>query len=101
MDIKIDLNLKLEFINEDILKFTQNNLQREFDFVIHAAATAPLPDNEINPSKSYENNVVNTIRFAEYCTNIGCKNLIFLVQVRFMRMIRFSHQLNLLIIKQN
>lgn len=69
--------LKLEFINEDILKFTQNNLQREFDFVIHAAATAPLPDNEINPSKSYENNVVNTIRIAEYCTNIGCKNLIF------------------------
>ena len=49
-------DLKLEFINEDILKFTQNNLQREFDFVIHAADF----DNEINPSKSYENNVVNT-----------------------------------------
>ena len=46
-------------------------IYNRIEHIIHSATT-PLPDIEINPS-SYENNVVATIRIAEYCTNIGCK----------------------------
>ena len=70
-------NLNLKFINQNIETYTIKNRPEKFDAVIHCAATAPLPDNEINPSKSYENNVVNSIRIAEFCTKIGCNRLIF------------------------
>ena len=70
-------NLNLIFINQNIETFTAENELKRFDAVIHCAATAPLPDNETNPSKSYENNVVNSIRVAEFCTKIGCDRLIF------------------------
>ena len=73
-------DLDLHFKNIPIEKFcSERNLSNaQFDAVIHCAAIAPLPDNEADPVKSYEQNVVNAIRIAQYCTEIGCKKLIFL-----------------------
>ena len=70
-------NLNLNFINQNIETFISQNISKKFDVVIHCAATAPLPDNEINPSRSFENNVVNSVRIAEFCTRINCDRLIF------------------------
>lgn len=70
--------LNLNFKEIDIKDFTESEKYiNNYDAVIHCAAIAPLPDNEIDPPKSYENNVVNTMRIADYCTRIGCKKLIF------------------------
>lgn len=73
-------DLDLDFKKISVEKYcSERNLSNDkFDAVIHCAAIAPLPDNEADPVKSYEQNVVNTIRVAKYCTEIGCKKLIFL-----------------------
>ena len=70
-------NLRLSFIEDDINNI--NNIKlTNIDAIIHTAAIAPLPDNEIDPSKSYIENVVNTVKVAEYATKIGCRKIIFL-----------------------
>ncbi len=70
--------LNLKFLEVGIKEFTSNKKYLEsFDAVIHCAAIAPLPENEIDPVKSYENNLINTIRMADYCSKIGCAKLIF------------------------
>ncbi len=71
-------DLDFRFIPKDIKTFTEDpsNLEN-YDAIIHCAATAPLPDNEVDPPASYENNVVNTIRVADYASKIGCKKIIF------------------------
>jgi len=77
-----------ERLNDLILDFKEKSIEEfsiindfkkyKFDAVIHCAAIAPLPDNEVDPVRSYEQNVVNPIRIAQYCSEIGCKKLIFL-----------------------
>ena len=70
--------LNLEFLEVGIKEFTNNKeYLQKFDAVIHCAAIAPLPENEIDPVRSYENNLLNTIRIADYCSKIGCPKLIF------------------------
>ena len=70
-------NLSLYFIESDLNNIDKIKMEN-VNAIIHTAAIAPLPDNEIDPSKSYTENVVNTIRVAEYATKIGCKKIIFL-----------------------
>ena len=67
-------DLDFRFIPKDIKTFTEDSSNLEiYDAIIHCAATAPLPDNEVDPPASYENNVVNTIRVADYAFKIGFK----------------------------
>ena len=70
-------NLSLELIEEDLKNINEIKLDN-INAIIHTAAIAPLPENEIDPGKSYTENVVNTIKLAEYATKIGCKKIIFL-----------------------
>ena len=70
--------LNLDFLEVGIKEFTKNKKYLQtFDAVIHCAAIAPLPENEIDPVRSYENNLLNTISIADYCSKIGCPKLIF------------------------
>ncbi len=69
--------LSLEFIQGDVEDIEKYNI-RDVSAIIHTAAIAPLPHNEINPTESYKQNVVNTIRVAEFASKIGCKKIIFL-----------------------
>ena len=64
-------DLDFRFIPKYIKTFTENpsNLEN-YDAIIHYAATAPLPDNEVDPPASYENNFVNTIRVPDYVSKI-------------------------------
>ena len=70
-------DLKLDFIEEDIKNIKQIGLG-SFDSIIHTAAIAPLPDNEIDPSNSYTENLINTIKMAEFSREKNCKKFIFL-----------------------
>ncbi len=73
-----DLSLDYQCLSVEELTSSSKFTNLSFDAIIHCAAIAPLPDNEADPVKSYEQNVVNTIRIANYSTKIGCKKLIFL-----------------------
>ena len=57
--------LNLDFKEGDIGNIEEHGINN-IDAVIHTAAVAPLPDNEVNPVLSYEQNVLNTIKLADF-----------------------------------
>jgi len=49
----------------------------DFDFVIHLAASANVPDSVINPREYYYNNVTNTLTLLDVMLSFNVKNIIF------------------------
>lgn len=68
---------KVKFINADVKKI--NNLKLDkVDWIIHASAIAPLPDNQISHKSSLEENLSQCGALIDYCIKSGTKNIIFL-----------------------
>jgi len=68
---------KIRMIVEDIRnrEFVEETVKSN-DIVLHFAAIAPLPDNQINPSLAYENNVIGTINVLESCRRFGIRKFV-------------------------
>jgi UDP-glucose 4-epimerase len=58
----------MDLIVGDVRNTSQlNSIICNFDTILHFAAIAPLPDNQIDPANSYQNNVIGTINVLEAC----------------------------------
>ncbi len=68
---------KIKFIKKDIKKINSLKMKK-FDWIIHAAAIAPLPDNQINHGKSITENVSQCGSIIDFCIKTGTKNILFL-----------------------
>ncbi len=71
------IGLNINFLEADIQNIDQLEINN-IDAVIHTAAIAPLPDNEVNPVLSYEQNVLNTVKLIDFISRRGCNKFIFL-----------------------
>lgn len=71
---------KISLIRKDIINLTEKDFKKfkSIDIVIHLAAIAPLPDNQINPSHSITNNVSGTANILEISRILGVKKFIFM-----------------------
>ena len=71
------LKKKIKFINEDV-----NNINflkiKKVDWIIHAAAIAPLPDNQEVHQKSLNENISQCGSIVDFCIKTGTKNILFL-----------------------
>ncbi|KFA99241.1 NAD-dependent epimerase/dehydratase family protein, partial [Vibrio sp. ER1A] len=71
-----DIQDKITFINTDVKELKDSNIT-DIDTIIHCSAIAPLPDNQQNPYRSFEQNVAMCGAVSDFATKIGCKNVIF------------------------
>ena len=74
------INKKAKFINCNISNKTKiNNLIKinQINSVIHCAASLDVGESELNPKKYYLNNVSNTKKLLEVCSENNIKNFIF------------------------
>jgi nucleoside-diphosphate-sugar epimerase len=68
----------ITFVSDNILSESTRSLYHGVDTVIHLAAIAPLPENQIQPSKSLLNNVAATAAVLENSRLAGVKNVLFM-----------------------
>ncbi len=66
-----------EFIHADVRDKDIGQHLEGVDAVIHMAGIAPLPDCQLNPSKTIDNNVTGTANMLEACRKKGIKKFIF------------------------
>ncbi|MGO3738516.1 MAG: NAD-dependent epimerase/dehydratase family protein [Marinomonas foliarum] len=72
-----DIKEKISFYQEDVKNLPDKKEIYDVDFIIHCAAIAPLPDNQIAPFSSIEQNVAMCAAISDFSTKVGCKNIIF------------------------
>lgn len=72
-----DIEEAITFIEMDVRNLATDLNESEVDIIIHCAAIAPLPENQVNLYESVNQNVAMCASVSEYATNIGCENLIF------------------------
>ena len=68
---------KIKFINEDVNNINFLKIQK-VDWIIHAAAIAPLPDNQVAHGKSLSENICQCGSIVDFCIKTGTKNILFL-----------------------
>ena len=69
---------KIKFIRKDITKINSSDFFiSKIDVIIHLAAIAPLPDNQIDPYESMKNNVAGTANMLEISRLLKIKNLFY------------------------
>lgn len=68
---------KIKFIKNDIKKINSLNVKK-VDWIIHASAIAPLPDNQIEHGKSLNENISQCGSIIDFCVRTGTKNILFL-----------------------
>lgn len=74
-----DFKKKIKFYKINLSDISREvNLNRKFDWVIHCAALAPLPDNQSDHYDSLISNVANCGSLVNWCIQNGNKNIIFL-----------------------
>ncbi len=72
-----NIKKKVKFIKSDVRKI--NNLKlKKVDWIIHASAIAPLPDNQIDHQSSIEENISQCGSLVNFCLKTGSKNILFL-----------------------
>ena len=70
---------KIKFIRKDITKINSSDFFiSKIDVIIHLAAIAPLPDNQIDPYESMKNNVAGTANMLEISRLLKIKKFIFI-----------------------
>ncbi|MGO2511211.1 NAD-dependent epimerase/dehydratase family protein [Marinomonas polaris] len=73
----LDIKEKIDFHQADVKDLPSNKDISAVDVIIHCAAIAPLPDNQVAPYSSIEQNVAMCAAVSDFATKIGCKNIIF------------------------
>lgn len=73
----LDIKEKIVFYQEDVKTLTKKKEINDVDLIIHCAAIAPLPDNQVSPYSSIEQNVAMCAAVSDFSTRVGCKNIIF------------------------
>ena len=71
------LKNKITFIKHDVKKIGQKSL-KGVDWIIHASAIAPLPDNQVSHYMSLQENVSQCGAIVDCCIRDGVKNILFL-----------------------
>lgn len=69
---------KINFFKSDLKNINKINLNKKFDWVIHCAALAPLPENQSVHFNSLISNVAICGSLIDWCVKNGNKNIIFL-----------------------
>jgi UDP-glucose 4-epimerase len=72
-----DIEEVIKFIEMDVRDLNSSLGETGVDIIIHCAAIAPLPENQVNLYESINQNVAMCASVSEYATNIGCENVIF------------------------
>jgi nucleoside-diphosphate-sugar epimerase len=72
-----DIENKIKFYHIDIKDLASSLKETSVDIIIHCAAIAPLPENQVDLYESINQNVAMCASVSEYATNIGCENIIF------------------------
>jgi nucleoside-diphosphate-sugar epimerase len=72
-----DIKKKVIFIKADVKKISNLKLNKS-DWIIHASAIAPLPDNQISHRSSLEENLSQCGAIVDFCLQTGTKNILFL-----------------------
>lgn len=67
----------VKFYEMDVKDLCLNLEETDIDLIIHCAAIAPLPENQVNLYESINQNVAMCGSVVEFATNIGCENVIF------------------------
>jgi len=68
---------RLNLLEADVALLPELSLPN-MDWVLHCAATAPLPDNQISHHRSLLNNVANCGAVADFCLKTNSRNIIFM-----------------------
>ena len=68
---------KIKFIKSDV-KNLKNLKINKVDWIIHASAIAPLPDNQISHYNSLSENLSQCGSIVDFCLKTGTKNILFL-----------------------
>ena len=70
-----DIQKKVSFHEKDVHTFSLSSSTR-YDIIINAAAIAPLPDNQVDHSRSLAVNVGTLGSLIDFMTKTGCKRLL-------------------------
>jgi len=71
-----DICVYNDFFQEDVLDFELKE-NDDFDYVLHIAGIAPLPDCQVSPNLAIRNNVETTAKILNECRKINIKRFIF------------------------
>jgi nucleoside-diphosphate-sugar epimerase len=71
-----DLANEIEFVEMDVKDLPKSDIGT-VDLIIHCAAIAPLPDNQKDLYRCFEQNIAMCGAVADFATIYGCENIIF------------------------
>ncbi len=72
-----DIKKKIHFIKADVKKINDLKINK-VDWIIHASAIAPLPDNQVSHKSSLDENLSQCGAIVDFCLKTGTKNILFL-----------------------
>lgn len=72
-----DFQDKMDFYEVDVKDLSHQESLTDINVIIHCAAVAPLPDNQVNPFLSIEQNVAMCAAVSDFATKVGCQNIVF------------------------
>ena len=72
-----NIKKKIIFLKADVKKINKLKIDK-VDWIIHASAIAPLPDNQVSHKSSLEENLSQCGAIVDFCLKTGTKNILFL-----------------------